>query len=602
MSTTDKIAEDDATAAEVDDAQDESIGEEYEFTPKLPPSFALNLEQVAAVALFGALYVLLNFIPLRATDIWGHVMYGQYILDHHWFPSDDPWMPLAKGMQIVDTAWLSQVIFGAVDRYLGEHALSHLFALVNLAAYIIFCVLFYQQTRRVWLSVACTGLLIFIGWSRFATIRPESFALLCFAVLMLLVMRLHGFAGLPGEENSSRQKFDYWSWVGIPSVMLLWANLHGSFAVGLVLLACLFAGRVVEVAWQTRSARAVLSDRATRRWLFLLEISAAATLLNPLGLDLWIHTATFSFNPNLVNVLEWEPLVVFGVGGQPFAISIVLLLIVWRQSQRSIRPAEVILLLVFGFAAIKGIRMLGWYAPVFVAVVAPHIANIVAQWFPALAARTEGDGEPAPMVAEDTSDVVEEVYELPPGQSFRYSLVAVLLIWIAFALSPSSAFLLKKTRTRAQLMGSETPLALTAYLNDAYRTDATESLPGGQVFHPQVWGDWLKHDGPDEFQAFMTTNIHLVPQQVWLDYQRVAGLSDGWQRVLDRYNVTTVIVDRKDQATFYRTLKRNEEWNLKYEDDMSAVFVRASASAGAREEQPPADNLADRPSRSGGSS
>lgn len=591
MSTTEKIPADDSADGAQGDANSPEEGEheEYEFTPKLSPAWALNLEQLAAVGLFGALYVLLNFIPLRGTDIWGHVMYGQWILDNYAFPTDDPWMPLAKGMQVFDTAWLSQVIFGAVERYFGEEALSHLFALVNIAAYVLFARLFFLQTRRVWLSMACTGLLIFIGWSRFATIRPENFAVLCFAIILLLAMRLHGFAGAPLESRSVTKNLDYLTWLGIPLTFLFWANLHGSFVVGLIVLACLLIGRVVEVAWQSRDTDTVLKDPVARRWLFLFELSAAATLLNPLGFDLWIHTLTFSSNPNLAQVLEWEPLVVFGVGGRPFALSVVLLLVVWRQSQRAIRPAEVVLLLVFGFAAINGIRMLGWYAPVFVAVIAPHIADIIARWFPALSYSPAPVEAPSPNSEDD-----EEVYELPPGQSFRYSLAALLLIWIAFALSPSSQVLFNKARPRENLMSSETPVALTGYLNQAYQVDAPEALPGGQTFHPLWWGDWLKHDGPEQFRAFVTTNIHLVPPQVWRDYQRAINLQDGWESTLSRYNVTTIIVDREEQRSFYRVLNRNDNWELRYEDEQAAVYTRKSTAAtsqrtGETPEDPPAD-------------
>ena len=581
MSTTEKIpADEPAKKVQHDDTHAE-VKEAYQFTPKLSPAWALNLEQLAAVGLFGALYVLLNFIPLRSTDIWGHVMYGQWILDHGAFPSADPWMPLAKGMQVVDTAWLSQVIFGAVDRYLGEEALSHLFALVNIAAYVLFARLFYLQTRRVWLSVGCTGLLIFIGWSRFATIRPENFAVLCFALLLLLTMRLHGFAGQPLPGGAQARKFDYWTWIGIPLAMLLWANLHGSFVVGLIVLACMLIGRVVEVGWQSRDTDTVLQDSAARRWLYLFELSAAATLINPLGLDLWIHTVTFSSNPNLAQVLEWEPLVVFGVGGRPFAVSVVLLLIIWRQSRRAIRPTEVVLLLVFGFAAINGVRMLGWYAPIFVVVVAPHIADIIARWFPSLAACEENNTDAAPLFANLGVADNEEEYELPPGQSFRFSLAALLLIWIAFAVSPGSQIIFDKARDRPQLMSSDTPVSLTDYLDEAYGPEAKKPLPGGQTFHPLWWGDWLKHAGPDQLQAFVTTNIHLVPPQVWRDYQRVTNLQDGWENTLNRYNVTTVIVDRQKQRSFDRVLSHSDRWERNYEDEQAAIYVRKPA------EQPP---------------
>jgi hypothetical protein len=50
---------------------------------------------------FATLYIYLSFIPLFHSDIWGHVFYGKWILQHAALPQDDPVMPLAEGMRIV---------------------------------------------------------------------------------------------------------------------------------------------------------------------------------------------------------------------------------------------------------------------------------------------------------------------------------------------------------------------------------------------------------------------------------------------------------------------------------------------------------------------
>lgn len=559
--------------------------EPYDFQPKLNARFALNMEQVLTVALFGALFVVLNYIPLRVTDIWGHIGYGEWMLNELALPTADPWMPLAQGMQVIDSAWLSQLIFASVDRYLGTESLSHLFAVVNLVTYIVWTRVFFLLTRRLWLSVAGTGLMIFVGWSRFATIRPENFAVLLFALLFLLLVR--GSEKREEEGDGNTTSFNWLTWVGVPIIFALWANLHGSFVVGLAVLGCFWLGRIVEVAWQTRSFSEVICDGQVRRWTFLTELALLATLLNPYGLDLWIYTIRFAGNPNLATVLEWQPLVVLGVGGRQFAISIILLLVVWRHSRRKIRPAEVLLLAVFGLAAIGGVRMLGWYAAVYVVALAPHIAEIFGRLLPV--------APPAPEMieAEEEGKVV-----LPPGHSFRYSLVALLLIWIAFALSPASQLIFNKSRTPEQLYGKETPVELIAYLNSAYNAG---EVPGGIVFGPQWWGDWLArevHPPPPEplaaeiaaaqpaeqpaepalpawqYEPFVTSNIHLAPPQVWRDYLRVMAVRSGWDGVLDRYDIDTVVVDKKEQETFFGVLNRSEDWSRRYEDDLAAVFTR----------------------------
>lgn len=570
---------------------------EYKFTPKISPRWALNLQQVAAVGLFGVLFLTLNWIPLRCTDIWGHVMYGQWIVNHGALPTADPWMPLAQGMRVVDTAWLSQVIFGLVDQYLGPQWLSHLFALLNLAAYIVWARIFFLQTRRLWLSLLCTGLLIFVGWSRFATIRPENFAVVCFAVMFLLLARAQCRRS-DGDPSRASESFDLGTWLGIPLVFALWANLHGSFVMGLVVLACYFLGRVATVAWQSRSAGAVLADTATRRWLYLLELAAAATLLNPYGLDLWIHTIQFSTNPNLASILEWQPLVILGAGGRPFAVSIVLLLFIFRLSHRPIRPAEVLLLIVFAFTVVMGVRMLGWYAPVFAFVVAPHLAEIAGRWLPARQSETSPRVEMArtdeeePRIGADGEAEDDEEFVLPAGQSFRYSLVALLLIWIAVALSPlGQQLIFRKPRPAQSFLARNTPIHLTAYLKTAAEQG---KLPGGQAFHPQWWGDWLKREGPPQMQAFVTSNIHLAPPQVWRDYLRIMSLQSGWEGALDRYNVTMIVVDKNKQKAMLGALNRDPLWTkADFLDEQAAIFFRNREASTPAPPPPPTSAAGD---------
>jgi hypothetical protein len=341
------------------------------------------------------------------------------------------------------------------------------------------------------------------------------------------------------------------------------------------------------VLWQTRSPRALLQDHEAMSWLWVSELAVAATLLNPYGVDLLISALLFAGNENLRGVFEWQPLVINGVGGWSFALSIALLLLVWRHSHRPVRPVEVLLLALFGLAALTGIRMLGWYAGIFVTVLCPHLANIVNRWLPKEAGparvrdEAQADNGLAGSAAPPDVDEEEEEFALPPGQSFRYSLVALLIIWIFFALSPFGVWVMRRKSRLPEQLYLDTPVQLTTYLHQAYDdADPEQRLPGGQVFHPLWWGDWLKRSGPPQLQAFVTTNIHLAPAQVWRDYNRIMGVRSGWERTLDRYRVTTMIVDKEEQAGLLSALNRSEEWVRKYEDDQAAVFVLRPPQAG----------------------
>jgi hypothetical protein len=222
--------------------------------------------------------------------------------------------------------------------------------------------------------------------------------------------------------------------------------------------------------------------------------------------------------------------------------------------------------------------MIGWYAPLVVFALAPHVTDIANRLWP----MPQSEEPPEPLLASDGSG-----YIVPPGQSFRYSMIALLFIWIAAALSPLGQTVLGRGRPPAQLYGRETPVELTNFLRQKSPENPL-SVKGWdhQVFHPQWWGDWLDRTAPAKFQPFVTTNIHLVPAQVWNDYNRILGLQSGWERTLQRYDIGAIIVDKREQGPLLRTLQRHSDWRLTYEDEQAALFVLEQGRAdGAREAQ-----------------
>src|SRR3990172_4798801 len=70
-------------------------------------------------AVLGVVYCVLNYRPLWHTDLWGHLAYGRLIWQTRSIPETEPFLPLAVGVRLVDTAWLGQWIGYAVYRGFG---------------------------------------------------------------------------------------------------------------------------------------------------------------------------------------------------------------------------------------------------------------------------------------------------------------------------------------------------------------------------------------------------------------------------------------------------------------------------------------------------
>ena len=535
-------------------------------TPMLDTKYALSIRQLGLVVGWGVFFMYLNYMPLFYTDLWGHVNYGRWMLQTGQLPVEDPFTPLAAGVPVTCTAWLSQLIFATVDRYLGTAWISNLYAITVLVEFLFLMRAFQHRSGSLLTAHAGAFLTLLIVLGRHAIARPETFGGLCFAIMIWLVSRSETWSVLKssnGDETGAQPtatessapteawswKQEPWSlWIGLPVLFMAWGNLHGSFVVGLILLGCICLGRIVEVAWKQGPA-AVMQDRWIFRWLVMTELSAAAVLINPYGIDLYLNVLTFGKNPNLTDILEWFSLRMVDLEGITMAIAAVILLAAWRWSKAPVRVAEALALAIFAWSVCPTIRMINWFAPVFAWAIVPHLENIRQQIVQARPSLSEWN-------------------VLLDHRSFRQSMVGLFLIWIMFAFSPISDFLLSaKPRAGSSLYNKSTPRDISKFLRD-------NPMPG-LVMAPQWWGDWLVWDGGPKLQIVMNTNaVHVAPRQVWLDYMDMSLARGNWERALDRYGINTMVVDTTLQPTLVRAMRKTGGWKVIYEDKLGRVYGR----------------------------
>jgi len=501
---------------------------------------AITRGQLLVVGAFAVMFLYYNYMPVFHSDIWGHVSYGQWILEHGSLPSEDPFVQLAAGVPITCTAWLGQVIFGFVKQHLGPGWVSHVFALTTLATWTVLMAVCVKRSGSLVAGMISVLLCLMVVMTRHAIVRPEIFGSLCFAFLLLLTFGRDSGTHEGASEDAGGTGLQVLLTVGL---FLAWANLHGSFVTGYAVLGCWLAGRaadVLSVRWQLRD---VLHDRVFWRRLLLCEAAVAASLVNPYGMDLLIHTLLFPQNPNLKDVLEWFSLEMVSVEGIQIGVSWFVLAVLLRHSRVKFRTADVLMLGLFTFAVVLRVRMQTWYGPVFAVVLAPHIRDVLS--------RVKWPALPALHV-----------------RSIHASLVAVLVVWMGFAFSPLGNNLLgSQPRAPEELYSEATPLKLTRWLR--------EHPPQGQIMNPQWWGDWLVEHGPPDLRVFMTTNaVHASPQRVWKDYLTLARAERGFEVLLNRYRINTVIVHKELQTRTARTFRDLRGWEVVYEDDLSLVAQR----------------------------
>lgn len=491
----------------------------------------------ALTIVLGGLYVFLStHVPVWHTDVWGHLAYGREIWRQGGLPATEPLMPLSRGVPLIDTAWLSQLIGYGLYSWLGVAGLKLAYAVSLTGAVALLSAIVYRRTQSVVWTLVSLGAFAWINYEPLRIVRPQLAGLLCFALL---------YDWLGGGWRRRH-------WWCVPLLFGVWANLHGSFPAGLALIALAALGRVIDVGCRTRRMASILADRQARRLAALLALAAIATCLNPYGPRVYEEVLSVARHPNLRDLVEWRPLSVQMPQGLAAAVVGIVLFVAYRLSRRRVRASEVLLLSVLGLLALVHSRMLVWWGVVAADRVAVHLAGA---W-----------GQGRPVVAR------------PGRRAAVWSVVSLAAAAGCVALSPAGDLLLRgRPADRAGWIGELrgqtsplTPIDAVEYLH--------ENPPRGLLFNTYEWGDYLLWAGPADAPVFVASHAHLVPRDVWLDYLQVSRGSARWGDVLDRYGVNTVLVDRAGRGALIRLLRESREWRVVYEDRIAVVFVRQPAA------------------------
>lgn len=538
----------------------------------VPARLALGAASVVALALSVVAFLVLCYLPLEPAGLMAHLSYGDWVLEHGAPPPGDPILPLAAGMPLVDASWGSEALLAAVERAgdavrpgAGLAWLATLFALVRLGV----AALLFASFRRLGVGAVwgALGVLFVLALGRgaagpWAVLGSATFGLLALALLFPAFARADEAAG------GSKVGLAVAGWTAL---FALWANLHVSFAIGLAAIGLVAVGRLVEALARARRQRegiwrTVVADRPFRRAFLLVEWAAAATLLSPYGVELWLYVLRLPESPNLRGLPAWGALSVESGGGWALLLLLGLLLIAFRRGgDRPLPAGRALWLGGFGAAAFAWAGLLAFLAPLLVYAALPHLAALGQ----ALVSRRAAGPRAGRWAA------FRERIALLSRPSWHGALLAFALLWAAFALSPVGASLLRgDVRPPAATIAATAPLPLTTYLR--------AHPPRGLTFAPASWADWLYREGAAgaaRLEPFVGTRIEPLPSLVWQDYLRVAGGAADWQRVLGRYGVRTAIFDRAAHHGQIQSLRYDDEWRIAYEDDRSMVFTRIAPAA-----------------------
>lgn len=446
---------------------------------------------------------------LNDPDTYWHLAAGRWIVENRTFPHTDPFSWTHNGEPWITMEWLAQVSYLGAKNVAGWTGVSTLAAAAIATA---FGLLTRALLRRLTpLPVLLLVLPAIILTFPHMLARPH---VLAFPVMVAWT------AGLVRAVDEDRPP----PWLLLP-IMVVWANVHGGFTLGIALVAPVALEAVIAAPPPARV-------RAALRWGTFGLAAAAAGCLTPYGFDSILATRRiFGLGEALFLITEWQPQNFARIG----MFEIALLGGLAFAFHRGLRLPTVRLLVLLGLLHLalqhaRSTELLVMLAPLFLA--AP-----LARQFPR--------AQPSAV----TEDARHPHLAVAAG-----GLAALALISIGFL----------SMRTLAPTP-SHTPAA------------AVEAIQGAgveRVLNDYTFGGYLVYSG---VPPFIDGRTEIYGSRFTFRHDRALSLRDlpDFLQLLDEYQVdaTMLAPDRPAVAL----LDRLPEWQRLHTDATAVVHIRTRA-------------------------
>ncbi|MGC2111407.1 MAG: hypothetical protein WA655_17970, partial [Candidatus Korobacteraceae bacterium] len=276
-------------------------------------------------------------------DIWWHLRNAEVFVKTHSVVHQDFYSFTASGSRWINEAWLSELPYYFGWQWLGirgvylvmlaevEIILLGVFALAYFTCRNVKAA-FFASWLAVWLATVSFGpRTLLAGWT-------------CLVAELIIL-------------NQFKQDKD-WTWL-LPPLFALWANLHGSWLIGIVLFGIFVAAGLVEGVWGRIEARRWTPGQL-RKLITVAGFSVAGLFLNPYTYHLVFYPFNFAFHQrlNVNHVDEWMSLDFHGVRGKILFGMLAATLILALVRKRRWRLDEVGFLLIGYYAAMTYSRFL----------------------------------------------------------------------------------------------------------------------------------------------------------------------------------------------------------------------------------------------------
>jgi hypothetical protein len=485
------------------------------------------LERISSALVYAGLLVCLLY-PYADYD-WGwHYRYGEYLLTHGRILRHDIYSWTMPDYAWVNHSWLYDPLLYLLYSRVSFFGLSLVGGLAGLLIFHL-CIrraglLFWQKAILAVFFAALSREALFQG------LRTQVVGLLLFAILVDLLFR----------EREGQP----WVYVALPCLFCLWTNLHGSFLLGLIVLAVHVGTDLVVLK--------IRGPAPPRRWFMFAGsflASVAMTLFNPFTYHVYLEAFRHFGDPLLDTVVEWRRPDFSEVVGMVFLSYVLLLAFGFVNRRKRADLRWLVLASMTFYLAVSSRR----HVPVFMVLTFPFAA----------------------LVLQDVRLRVE-------GFSRRSLAFVLILVTFGVAVFERRTEFYDLWRTSMHTYcwyGPHCSEGMTKYL--------LQHPPVGHGFNFYDWGGYMIGMGV-KTQVFIDGRMHLWQRG---DFRPMADYMAMFRRhdleTFGRYRFDWVMMPRhsdfmRDFATHKSLtgIPEAEFWEVAYQDDRAVYLVRKKSRTG----------------------
>ncbi len=463
------------------------------------------------------------------TDMWWHLKAGELTISTGQPYLVDTLSFTRFGEGWINHSWLSEVGMAILYNAGGFLALGAGMALLATAS---MAFVYFQSTGPALLK----AFLLILGSTVAAVVwspRPQLVSLLLLAVVST-ILYLYKW-----------KKRDHLKW--LPIIFFFWANLHGGYPLGFLLIGAVVAGETVTNLVSGNPGRDRLNWQQIRRLILWSMVSALALLLNPNGLNIWkIPFQTVEVSALQQFIEEWASPDFHQLYQQPFLWLLFAILAAAGLARRRMDTSDLATVILFGVMALVARRNFGPFAIVGIPILSRYI-------WAAWQSRNPG-GE----VNFDSSlaDYSERPRHRPRWQRRLNLAIVGLLLFIAF----SKLYLVTLPALMDPAIQSIEPAAAVDWM-------AANGLKG-RVLNEYNWGGYLEWKTQD-LQVFVDGRTDLFGDSVLTAWLGAVQAANGWEQTLQNWKIDYLLLDPSRPLA---QAAARLGWKILYQDPQAVVY------------------------------